>query len=316
MRGRFPSLAIAAADTQSPSMTESVTDLSLAARDGYALAATLYRPSALRGPAVLINPATGVPRRFYDAFARYLTGQGLGVLSYDYRGTGQSLHGPIRAFRGRFTDWGEKDMPAALDLLAQSFPETALAVVGHSAGGQILGLADNAHRIAAAWHVAAQSGYWRLWPQRERRRLMVNWYLFQPLATRLLGFYPGDWVGSARLPAGIADQWRRFCRNPHYISDERGEPLRPFNHLLDIPMHFTGFADDPIARPGCIQALFAYYPKARIEYRAIAPAEIGQQQIGHFGYFRKNFPVAEWQHAIDWLRQATAATPRPPVPSA
>ena len=282
-----------------------VSELALAARDGYMLAATLYRPASLAGPAVLINSATGVPRRYYDAFARHLAGQGLPALCYDYRGIGQSLREPIRRFSGSFTDWGEKDMPAALDFLAHSFPAAPLAVVGHSAGGQILGLADNAHRIVAAWHVAAQSGYWRLWPRAERKRLLFNWYLFQPATTALLGYYPGDWVGSARLPAGIANQWRRFCRSPHYISDENGDPLRPFNDRLDIPMHFTGFTDDRIARPGCIRALFSYYPRARIDYRSVAPADLGLSEIGHFGWFRKSFPRAEWQRAVDWLQDAT-----------
>lgn len=288
-----------------------VTDLTFPARDGYQLAATLYRPARITGPAVLVNSATGVPRRYYGAFARHLAGQGLAVLAYDYRGIGESLREPIRRFNGSFTEWGEKDMPAALDFLAQPAPAAPLVVVGHSAGGQILGLADNAHRIAAVWNVAAQSGYWRLWPRGQRKRLLFNWYLFQPVTTALLGFYPGDWVGSARLPAGIAEQWRRFCRNPHYISDDSGEPLRPFNDRLDIPMHFTGFADDRVAPPGSIRALFAYYPKARIDYRAIAPAELGLSEIGHFGYFRKNFPATEWQHAVDWLRSVTAT----PVPA-
>lgn len=285
-------------------MSLTVTDVTFAARDGYSLAGTLYRPALASGPAVLVNSATGVPRRYYDAFARFLAAQGLGALTYDYRGIGQSLHEPIRRFKGRFSDWGEKDMPAALDLLGRHFPGAALVAIGHSAGGQILGLADNAERLAAVWNVAAQSGYWRLWPRGERKRLLFNWFFFQPLTTRFLGFYPGDWVGSARLPAGIADQWRRFCRNPHYISDEQGLPLRPFNDRMDIPMHFTGFADDRIARPSCIQALFAYYPKARIDYRSVSPAELGLNEIGHFGYFRKSFPAAEWQRAIDWLRQA------------
>src|SRR5919108_3900062 len=62
--------------------------LSFTARDGAGLDGTLYLPREPAGVAVLINAATGVPRRYYDAFARHLAGRGLTVLTYDYRNYG------------------------------------------------------------------------------------------------------------------------------------------------------------------------------------------------------------------------------------
>ncbi len=65
-------------------------DLMLPARDGVKLAATLFEPSTPNGMAILLNSGTGIPRRFYGAFAQHLADRGFAVLTYDYRGIGQS----------------------------------------------------------------------------------------------------------------------------------------------------------------------------------------------------------------------------------
>jgi len=47
-------------------------------------------PRGAKRHAVLINSATAVPRKVYRGFAGYLAGRGCAVLTYDYRGTGDS----------------------------------------------------------------------------------------------------------------------------------------------------------------------------------------------------------------------------------
>ncbi len=63
-----------------------VQDTTFPARDGYALACTVFAPQAAPRGTVLINSATAVPRKIYRAFATYLAEQGFAALSYDYRG--------------------------------------------------------------------------------------------------------------------------------------------------------------------------------------------------------------------------------------
>src|SRR5258708_34295879 len=65
-------------------------DLMLPARDGVKLAATLFEPAMPNGMAILLNSGTGIPRRFYGAFAQHLADRGFAVLTYDYRGIGES----------------------------------------------------------------------------------------------------------------------------------------------------------------------------------------------------------------------------------
>ena len=67
-----------------------VDDISFPAVDGYLLGASLFLPRGTRRHAVLINSATAVPRKIYRGFAGYLARRGCAVLTYDYRGTGDS----------------------------------------------------------------------------------------------------------------------------------------------------------------------------------------------------------------------------------
>ena len=65
-------------------------DITFPAADRYLLGATLFLPRGAKRHAVLINSATAVPRKIYRAFAGYLARRGCAVLTYDYRGTGDS----------------------------------------------------------------------------------------------------------------------------------------------------------------------------------------------------------------------------------
>lgn len=117
--------------------------LRLPARDGFKLAATLYEPRG-RGEwghetLVLISSATAVPRSYYDGFARFLAGRGFAVLTYDYRGIGESRPRSLRGFRAAMHRWGEEDLAGAIDWACHHVQPARLLSVGHSVGGQRLG---------------------------------------------------------------------------------------------------------------------------------------------------------------------------------
>ena len=108
----------------------------LAARDGYALGATLFRPRADSGRAALVMAATGVPQEYYAKFAAYLAGRGFTVLTFDYRGIGRSRSGDIRALNARMRDWAELDGAAALAVIKET--RQKVLVVGHQLHFRVL----------------------------------------------------------------------------------------------------------------------------------------------------------------------------------
>src|SRR5262249_14510456 len=118
-------------------------DTVIPARDGFSLAATVFTPAAPPQRVVLVNSATAVPRRIYRGFGTYLAERGFAVLTYDYRGIAGSRPRAFKGFEARMRDWAALDVTAAIDHMRTVWPAAMLAVVGHSFGGQAVGLAPN-----------------------------------------------------------------------------------------------------------------------------------------------------------------------------
>jgi predicted alpha/beta hydrolase len=283
---------------------ESVT---LTAADGQQLSARLFAPvpSAFNGLTLQINGATGVPRGYYDAFAAYMAGRGFAVLNFDYRGIAGSRETSPGAPAPRMLDWARHDIPAAAAFLSQRFPEARPCMVGHSFGGQALGLLPRAEDIAAAITIGAQQGYWRNWPAAHQVRLAAIWYVAMPLTVALRGHVPGRMLGGEPLPRGVALDWARWCRTPHYMSDDTGKPLQPQNCRIRAPLRMISFADDVDFGPKRgVDALAQTYAGARIDRQHIAPRDWGLQRIGHFGFFKRDMPAERWAEMAEWLYNA------------
>jgi len=57
-------------------------------------------------PVVIINAATSVRCRYYFRFAAFLFGEGMDLITYDYRGIGESRPATLRGFDAGWIDWG------------------------------------------------------------------------------------------------------------------------------------------------------------------------------------------------------------------
>ena len=143
-----------------------VDDIIVPAADRYPLGATFFLPrTAKRTHAVLINSATAVPRKLYRGFAGYLARRGCAVLIYDYRGIGDSRQKSLTGynqvkslvgFKASMADWAAKDVSAAVSWMSERYHNMPLAYIGHSFGGQALGLLpNNDENFARALHRGA-----------------------------------------------------------------------------------------------------------------------------------------------------------------
>jgi predicted alpha/beta hydrolase len=270
-----------------------LVEITLKAADGYALGATLYGSGER---AALILPATGVPQSYYAKFASYLAARGFSVLTFDYRGIGRSLSGDIRKLRARMQDWALLDAAAALAYLSPH----KVSVVGHSFGGQALGLLPDAQRIAAAVIVGSQSGYWRNWPLLGRAWMWPATHFALPGVANLLGYFPAKRLGFGEdLPKGVALQWASWCRHPSYLVGALG--VEDAYARLRVPLRAYAISDDPFAPLGAVEALAALYPNCAWETRQVAPRELGVKALGHFGFFRERFRDSLWRESADWL---------------
>lgn len=294
--------------------------LRILATDGFPLAATLYGDAASARALVTVNPATAVPRRFYREFAEFLASRGHLALTFDWRAMGESTPRPdartasarrqgsrtwLRHVRMR--DWGEKDLAGVLAWAAKEHPALPIVGVGHSAGGQMLCLAERAERYRAFVGVAAQSGHWRHWPTPQRWRRAFDWHVLLPVLAYTLGRIPGGVGLGDGLPKGIALEWARWCRHRDYILCDEPEIRRARLARLAFPFLSYSFADDSYGPKAAADWWAAQFPRARVERRHLEPSQLRVASVGHFGFFRRAQGGALWEEAAEWLERGAGS---------
>ena len=186
------------------------------------VATCVFEPEGAARASVVIGGAMGVRQDYYASFAQWLAGQGFRVTTFDYRGQGDSLQGPMRAVRADLLDWA-RDYEAVISAARAALPDAPLYLLGHSLGAQLPGLLKNPAQVDGLLSVAAGSGYWRENAPRLKRMVPYFWWVLVPLATRLWGYFPGRTLRKVGdLPAGVILQWRRWCLNPTYSVGAEG----------------------------------------------------------------------------------------------
>jgi len=271
--------------------------LRIPAADGFPLAATVFEPTGGAEQVVLIVPATGVVRRIYADYARHLVQAGFAAVTWDWRGTGESRPGSLRGFEASMRGWGRDDL-AGVIAWAGSNLNGGMTAVAHSFGGQALGLAPNAGAVRRIVTIGSQIGYWRLWPASVRYKYALLWFLVLPILTRLAGRFPSRLFGLGEdLPRGVALEWASWCRSPDYLGTWSG------HGALRAPLLAIAFSDDIYAPRPAFEALHARYGSSEKSLRWIAPAEVGRDYVGHFGFFRKGLVPQVWDETARWLAQ-------------
>lgn len=262
------------------------TDLTLSAPDGRALAATVFEPDGPTRAAVVMLNATGAPRRFYRHFAGFLATRGLAVLTFDYRGVaGSALERPRRD-EATMLDWAHLDARAAFGFAASRWPGVPRWVVGHSFGGQALGLIPEVADLEGAVIVSSGVGDMRRFPWRFRLRHEPGLRWLVPIVVRLFGYVP-SWLGlGENLPRGVMSQWRRWCLTRDYIRGALGVANTQYDQVCLPIVHYEITDDDWAPRPATAR-LQSWYTSAQIEVRRVAPADVNQRRLGHFGFFRR-----------------------------
>ncbi|OFS70148.1 alpha/beta hydrolase [Pseudomonas sp. HMSC08G10] len=287
------------------SLTQPATAFRHTTADGYSLGGFLWRhasPDPQR-PLVIINAATSVRCRYYSRFADYLFAQGFDVLTYDYRGIGESRPASLRGFKASWSDWGRLDFEAMLQLAAERFAGQPVDVVAHSFGGCAVGLAPSGGRVRRGGMVGAQFAYWRDYAANERWRLVGKWHVVMPLLTRLCGYFPGKRLGWMEdTPAGVVHDWT--TRTPRYEHRPSGRTLAqlPFAQVQAATLAIS-LTDDPFGTVAATERLLGYLQHAERRHLRLAPGDISVAQIGHFAFFHDRFRETLWPIALAWLQQ-------------
>jgi predicted alpha/beta hydrolase len=291
--------------TSTPAEPKQLEPFTLHAADGYTLSALLVHPPSGVTPRGTLNlhPGTGYRKEFYLKLAQYLAEQGYVVLLFDYRGMAGSAPASLRGFGARMQDWGRLDMTAALDYIHQQFPHLPHYVLGHSMGGQLLGLMPNHQLIRAAITYGTSTGYFLHQAPALAAFCTFLWYVWVPANNHLRGYssmralgYPMD------LPRNVAAEWADWCKDVRYLYRRLDTHIAPHHyHELQLPVLALRAADDPIATTRNAENFFRPWQGAAVEHRVLKPQDLGLKRIGHDGIFRASFQASVWPQLAQWL---------------
>lgn len=280
--------------------------ITLTCHDGVMLGAQLFPATGqpLKGK-VIINPATGVLARYYHRYARFLARHGFEVLTYDYRGIGQSRPARLRGCGYRWRDWGERDFEAALRFMKQHPGKAPLMVIGHSIGGFLPGLAESCGDIDRMLTMGAQYAWCGDYARERRLRLLLKWHVAMPMATALWGYFPGRKFGWLEdLPAGVAHEWS-FRRKRFELSHPEPEREKVLAGMSSFraPILAVAMSDDELGTVRAIRRTLSYYAQAPRTAVLLHPGDYGREQIGHFNLFHASHESGFWTDTLSWLEE-------------
>lgn len=244
---------------------------------------------------LVIASATGVKQSFYKKFAEFISSQNVTVITFDYCGIGFSLKKPIKKLTNNASDWGTKDLNSVIRYAINSFPGYKKSLLGHSIGGQLVGLSKSSTKVDKVILVAAQSGYWKFWNGAARIKMWTNWYIIFPVLIKLFGYLPSKLIsGMENLPKNVAEQWSNWGKNSDYILSEIPIEQTVFNKL-DTELTAFSIEDDQFAPKKAVEWLTEKFSKAPTKSVHLIPKQYDTTKIGHFGIFNEKFKYSLWQ---------------------
>lgn len=275
-------------------------DLKIPATDGFSLAATFYEPDQSNGKIVLIAGATGLRRKYYGAFAQFLTESGFTALTFDYRGIGESRNGSLRKMPARMQDWGIKDLTGVLEWIADHYADYDLLMVTHSVGGILLGITKHNQRVKRALMIVPPILRWQ--NSDYRASVFIFTHIYLPVTTAIMGYFPGRYVVGDDMPPGIMREWRQWTLSPRYVRDHI-PPEQDFFQQMTAPIKAYSFADDQLVARRGVEAALKFYSQAPIQHE-----HKNVPGVGHTGYFRRQFQDSLWLEALKWLNDDHTAS--------
>ncbi len=271
--------------------------------DTYPIAVCEFVPKTPNHKTIVFAPAVAVPQKFYFTMAQYLAKKGCNVFTFDYRGIGTSTSQSIQSLKSHgFFSWAS-DFKAVSRHAKEEFPENQQYMIGHSFGGNSIGFSDSYQYYDKYLTIASQFGFYKHFTIRMQLLIYLNFKLFVPITTSILGYYPSSWFGLGRsLPTKAAKDWTTYLLHPDSMLHFTERRSITYYEAIKEPMLLVSIEDDLFAPKKSVDILGdRVYCNADVTRKHIKPSDYNLKSIGHFDFFRKKNQDILWPLIDQWF---------------
>lgn len=271
--------------------------------DGYPFSVHEFVPKSPNHKTIVFAPAVAVPQKFYFHLAEYLATKGCNVFTFDYRGIGSSLSQSIQSLKEHGVLLWAMDFKAVSKHAKEEFPKNEQYMIGHSFGGNSVGLSDAYQYYDKYFTVASQFGFYKHFTFKMKILIYLNFKFFVPITTSLLGYYPSGWFGLGKpLTTRAAKDWAIFLLHPDsMLYFTKGDTDTYYNNIKE-PMLLLSVDDDLFAPKKSVDILGErVYKNAKVTRKHLKPSDFNLKTIGHFDFFRTKNRDILWPIIDDWF---------------
>ncbi|MDN3605503.1 alpha/beta hydrolase family protein [Kaistella yonginensis] len=277
-------------------------ELTLKTPDQFPLAVKIFEPITSNGKLLLINSATGVKQQIYFSFAKYMAENGFTVLTYDYRGIGESKPKKMKGFVATMRIWGAIDFKTLTDFIQKDYPDYTKFCLGHSVGALILGMNEDSRIFKKFVFVATQDATLKNLKFKVAVTALFGFGLALPVMTQFFGYFPAHRFGLGEsLPKGVAYDWQTLILNNKSTSKLYEKIDSDFSKNLTQETFIIHAEDDTwVTDKGMNSLMKTVYPNLNKRFREVKISESEKQEIGHINFFRTYNKIL-WKVVFDEL---------------
>lgn len=212
---------------------------------------------------LIINNGARVSKDKYNDFAMYISQKNINVLTYNYTDVGASINSLKKSKTG-IKDWANSDFKKIITHITSINKKAKIFVLGHSLGGQIIGLSDDYHKIQGIVLIATQSGYWKHWSFPLNILNYLTWNFYIPIILKKYNFLPkGKDKNLTDMPKKAALEWMSWCQSKNYLFDYIPKSER-YYHKITCPLLSISFNNDIYATKEAVNWFTSQYINAKI----------------------------------------------------
>ncbi len=304
-----------ASSARTPAGSDVVEEVEIRTSDGWSLRAGVCEPRAAagegpRGVAVLAHALMARRSEFHQeggGFAGFLAARGWRVVSFDFRGHGDS--GPTAASGARYTydDLVHADLPAVVSCArSRARGKLPVVVVGHSLGGHtsLVAQATGAIDVDALVGFGACPWVRALDPSRVRwaaKRAVVEGML---AAARRVGRFPARALGRGSDDESLAciEDIARFARVGWTSADGAVDYLEAIGRVGVPVLQVVSAGDRLECAPACGASLLERCGGgAARDLLRIDGGDEGRKAPGHMGMVTSARVTRAWTEVEEWM---------------